>query len=116
MSELLDKMYYSIGEVSQITGLSTSLIRYWESEFPHLRPKTNKKGDRRYKAADIENIKIVQRLVKEEGYTLTGAKEYITKQKKTGNQQVGEKLEEIKSFLIALKSLLKETEGPELGR
>ena len=52
------KLYYTIGEVAAMLKVSASLIRFYEGEFPHLRPKTNKKGDRRYKMADIEAIKL----------------------------------------------------------
>jgi len=53
------KLYYSIGEVAKMLNLTASQIRFWESEFPHLRPKTNTKGDRRYRNSDIDQIKII---------------------------------------------------------
>lgn len=71
------KLYYSIGEVANMFGVKPSLIRFWENEFEVLKPTKNKKGNRMFTAEDIENLKIIFRLVKGEGYTLQGAKEKL---------------------------------------
>ncbi|MEX1001596.1 MAG: MerR family transcriptional regulator [Crocinitomicaceae bacterium] len=70
----MSKLYYSIGEVAEMFEVNTSLIRFWEKEFSIIKPKKNKKGNRMFTDKDIENLKRIHRLVKEEGYTLDGAK------------------------------------------
>ena len=72
--ELPDKLYYSIGEVAKAFDVNTSLIRFWEKEFPILKPKKNKKGNRFFSQEDIKNLKLIYHLVKERGYTLEGAR------------------------------------------
>jgi DNA-binding transcriptional MerR regulator len=71
-----------------------------------LRPKTNRKGDRRYRPEDIEQIKVIQRLVKEQGYTLQGAKEYLDKKKNVKNKEAVNQLKRIKVFLLELREIL----------
>ena len=78
----LTKLYYSIGEVAEMFGVTTSLIRYWESEFPTLRPGKNNRGERKFTARDIEQIELIYNLVKERGFTLEGAKKEISSLKK----------------------------------
>jgi len=73
----LTKLYYSIGEVSQMFDVSKSLIRYWESEFSILKPHKNSKGDRRFTKQNIEQLELIYHLVKEKGFTLEGAKKEI---------------------------------------
>ena len=70
----LEKLYYSITEVGEITGLKPHILRYWETEFPFLRPKRNRAGNRAYRKKDIEMILVIRRLLYDEGYTIEGAK------------------------------------------
>ncbi len=102
------KLYYSISEVSEMLGVSNSLIRFWESEFEFLKPKKNTRGDRRYMAKDIDNLKMVHHLVKEKGFTLAGARNAIADQKKFKRQKKAtlNKLKEIKKFLVELRGEL----------
>ena len=58
------KLYYSIGEVAKMFDINESTLRYWESEFPYLKPKTNSKNVRQYTEKDIEQIKVIYNLVK----------------------------------------------------
>ena len=69
-----DKLYYSIGEVAQITGIKPYVLRFWEKEFGLLRPKKNKAGNRSYQQKDIDLINQIKHLLYEEGYTIEGAK------------------------------------------
>ena len=102
------KLYYSIGEAAEILDVNTSLIRFWEKEFPILKPKKNKKGNRQFTKDDIENLKMIYHLVKERGFTLQGAKEKLKKGKGTTKKEVDivDSLEKVKSFLLDLKKEL----------
>ncbi len=73
----LTKLYYSIGEVASFFDVNTSLIRFWEKEFPQLKLKKNKKGNRLFTPKDIQTIDKIYILVKEKGYTLDGAKKAL---------------------------------------
>jgi Predicted transcriptional regulators len=68
------KLYYKIGEVAEMFGVNTSMIRYWEKEFDVLRPRKNKKGNRLFTQRDVRYIHIIYHLTKVKGYTLAGAK------------------------------------------
>lgn len=108
----LNKLYYSIGEVAELFNVNTSLIRFWEKEFHFTPTKKNAKGNRLYTVKDIENFNKIYQLVKEEGFTLEGAKKALKEKKSlakktdaidAGNQQLIEKLEQIKEKLLRLK-------------
>lgn len=107
--EQLTKLYYPIGEVADMLGVNTSLIRFWEKEFSQIRPKKNKKGNRLFTPKDIALLSTIYKLVKEEGHTLNGAKKAMKHQKYGGtgmisdHTQVIDKLEQIKSKLLTLK-------------
>lgn len=73
----IERMYWSIGEVAGELGVNTSLLRYWEKEFGTLRPKRTNKGDRLYTKDDIGQLRKIQHLVKEKGFTLQGAKDQL---------------------------------------
>jgi DNA-binding transcriptional MerR regulator len=68
------KTYYSISEVCGRMGVEPHVLRYWESEFPQLRPKKNRAGNRAYRDRDIDIIGTIKHLLYEEGYTIPGAK------------------------------------------
>ena len=70
------KVFYKIGEVSQITKLPAYVLRYWESEFSFLKPKKGRGGQRLYIRRDIETVLEIQRLLHEEGYTIAGLKRF----------------------------------------
>jgi len=104
----IEKRYYTIGEVADDLGVATSLIRFWESEFEIIKPKKNRKGNRQFTKDDVKNVKLIYHLVKEKGYTLNGAREFV---KNDVNAAVGkmdtlDSLKNIKSFLIQLKQEL----------
>lgn len=104
---LQDKLYYSIGEVAKAFDVNTSLIRYWEQEFPIIKPKKNKKGNRYFTPSDIENLKIIYHLVKEKGYTLDGARVALTTNTKISETiTIIDRLEFIKAELLKLKNSL----------
>jgi DNA-binding transcriptional MerR regulator len=104
----IEKVYYSIGEVAVMFKVNTSLIRFWEKEFDIIKPFKNKKGDRLFTQTDIENFRSIYRLVKEQGFTLQGAKEKLKQNKSdvTGNTEIIKTLEDLKDFLIEIKKEL----------
>ena len=105
--ELPDKLYYSIGEVAKAFDVNTSLLRYWEQEFPILRPKKNKKGNRYFTPEDLKNLKIIYHLVKEKGYTLDGARIALTTNSKISETiTMIDRLEFVKAELQKLKESL----------
>jgi len=69
-----DKRYYSISEVSRMTGLEQYVLRYWEKEFSTLRPRKNKGGNRLYTAEDVDLINQINHLRKNEGLTIPGVR------------------------------------------
>lgn len=75
------KTYYSISEVCRRTKLEPHVLRYWESEFPQLRPKKNRAGNRAYREKDIEIINFIRHLLYQEQYTIPGAKKKLSTMK-----------------------------------
>jgi len=73
----IQKLYYSITEVSRMIGEEQHVLRYWEREFSQLRPQKNRAGNRVYTQRDMAVLRIVQRLLRQERYTVAGAKEYL---------------------------------------
>ncbi|PJR04691.1 MerR family transcriptional regulator [Avrilella dinanensis] len=106
--DLPEKRYYSIGEVAKAFEVNTSLIRFWEKEFDVLKPRKNAKGNRMFTPEDIKNLQLIFHLVKEKGYTLDGAKEYLkqAKKKPLNTTDIILKLENIKKELINIKNNL----------
>jgi DNA-binding transcriptional MerR regulator len=103
MSDQIEKKFYTIGEVAEMIGEATSLIRFWEKEFTALKPHKTDRGTRKYSAKDIELIKYIHYLVKQKGYTLDGAKEALRKDQHTVSRaEVIAKLNDVKSFLTQL--------------
>ena len=104
---LPDELYYSIGEVAKAFNVNASLIRYWEQEFPIIKPKKNKKGNRYFTPEDIKNLKIIYHLVKEKGYTLDGARIALTTNSKISETiTMIDRLEFVKAELQKLKESL----------
>src|SRR5438067_13098403 len=73
----IKKLYYSISEVSRMVGLEQYILRYWETEFEELRPQKNRAGNRIYSNRDIKFILRVKELLREQRYTIEGAKHII---------------------------------------
>lgn len=73
----IKKLYYSISEVSKITNLEQYVLRYWESEFDELKPAKNRAGNRIYTNKDIQTILFIKKLLREERYTIEGAKQVL---------------------------------------
>ena len=73
----IKKLYYSISEVSKIAGLEQYVLRYWENEFEQLKPQKNRAGNRIYTNKDIQLILLLKKLLREEKYTIDGAKKVL---------------------------------------
>jgi DNA-binding transcriptional MerR regulator len=69
-----EKLYYSIGEVSKLLSVKQHVLRYWETQFPALKPKKNRAGNRTYKVRDIKYLISLKTLLYEKGYTIAGAR------------------------------------------
>ena len=99
------KLYYSIGEVAQMFNVTETLLRFWEKEFPTIKPQKAGRGVRQYTKADLEQVRLVYHLVKERGMTLQGARDAIRRDKSKGinrNIEVIEKLKDIRTELQAI--------------
>jgi DNA-binding transcriptional MerR regulator len=79
-----DKLYFKIGEVTDITGLESYVLRFWESEFPIISPKRTESGQRLYRKADVESILLIKNLLYVKKFTIEGAKKFL---KDTGKQR-----------------------------
>ncbi len=104
----ITKLYYSIGEVAEMFSVNASLIRFWEKEFDILKPKKNAKGNRLFTQKDVDNLKVIYHLVKERGFTLQGAKKKLRENKgdTIQNEEIVEKLKDIRQFLVELRDNL----------
>jgi len=96
------KLYYSIGEVAKMFDINESTLRYWESEFPHLKPKTNSKNVRQYTEKDIEQIKVIYNLVKVRGFKLAAARKMLNENRKNVDKSA-----DILEMMINLRDELK---------
>jgi len=101
IKEIPEKTFFSIGEVSQITGLPSYVLRFWENKFGSLHPQKSKGGHRYYQKKDIEQIFLIKNLLHKDGFTIQGAQKEIKKKKDTFN--VKELKEQLKDILKVLE-------------
>lgn len=106
--EEIKKQYYTIGEVARELDLTTSLIRFWETEFREVNPKKNRKGNRMYTPKDINTLRKIRYLLKEQKFTIKGAKERMGKDPEKIDSEIltKETLLKLQSFLLELKESL----------
>ena len=105
----MDKLYYTIGEVSEMLGESSSLVRFWTNSFSrYLKPKRNAKGNRLYTQEEIEVLKQIHLLVKVQGMTLDGAAKKMSSDKKAVDVKVKvlESLKSIREQLVEVRKSL----------
>ncbi|MCQ2182921.1 MAG: MerR family transcriptional regulator [Bacteroidales bacterium] len=105
----MEKLFYSIGEVSELLGASVSLIRYWSNVFERfIKPQRNAKGNRQYTKEDIEVLKQIQFLVKEKGLSLDGAARQLASDRTSveGRVKALESLKSIREQLVQIKNSL----------
>ena len=107
--KIMEKLYYTIGEVAEILGENTSLVRFWSNSFTkYLKPKRNAKGNRLYTKDDVETLKQIHFLVKEQGMTLDGAAKKMAADRKKVDSKVKalDSLKEIRKQLVNVKKSL----------
>lgn len=97
------KLYYSIKEVAQMFDVRESTLRYWETEFPLLKPKTVGQSVRQYTEKDIEQVRIIYNLIKVRGFKIAAARKYLSK-----NRTGVDKSSDILNTLISVRDELKE--------
>lgn len=109
-----DKLYFRIGEVSKLCRLPAYVLRFWETEFPQLKPTKSSTGQRMYRRRDVENVLVIRRLLYEEGFTIAGAREKLKSETRSHKDQVlpfpkqpnGERLRRVRQGLQDILQLL----------
>lgn len=105
--ELLDKLYFKIGEVSDISGVPTYVLRFWESEFSQIKPRRTESGQRQYKKSDVELILKIKQLLYNNKFTIQGAKRHLLSEiKKNKIDPLSETIAEIRKELQSIRDLL----------
>jgi DNA-binding transcriptional MerR regulator len=104
----MEKLYYSIAEVSKILGINASNLRFWEKEFKQLKPRRNEKGTRFYTQDDINVVKQIMYLVNDQNLTLEGARQKLNQKKNhvAKQQELIERLKRIKQELKGISKSL----------
>ena len=102
------KLYYSIGEVAQMLGVSETLLRFWEKKFPQLNPKRAGRDIRQYRQEDVETAKMIYHLVKERGMTLDGAQRRLRDNGDAArrNYELVNRLKAIREELVSMRDAL----------
>ncbi len=98
------KLFYRIGEVSRLTGLEPYVLRYWETEFPQLKPDKGSSGQRLYKQKDLDHILLIKQLLYKDGYTISGARKKLNGR---GERDLGAAIETAKKELREILEILK---------
>jgi DNA-binding transcriptional MerR regulator len=99
-----DKLYYKIGEVSDIADVPAYVLRFWESEFKRIAPKRTSSGQRLYRKSDVDLILKIKDLLYNKKYTIPGARRYLSGRRPSDED--GALLEEIRFGLLEIKSIL----------
>ena len=102
------KKYYAIGEVADMFGVTETLLRYWEKEFPSIQPRKSGRNVRQYSQEDIEEIRVIHNMVKVRGMKLAAAREAIAKNhdKENSTTDLMERLQDIRAELVSLRKEL----------
>ncbi len=104
------KKFYGIAEVAEQFNVAESLLRFWEKEFPNIKPRKNGRGIRMYTKEDIEEVRLVYNLLKVRGMKIAAAKQVLSKNKKAANDtsEIINRLQSIKTELLEISRELKE--------
>ena len=101
--DIPDKLYFRIGEVSNLTGLPTHVLRFWESEFSRIRPKRTASGQRLYTRRDIELILHIKNLLYDRKFTIQGARQHLATQ--PSRKEASTTTQLLKDLRLELKSI-----------
>jgi DNA-binding transcriptional MerR regulator len=82
-----DKLYFRIGEVARLCRLPAYVLRFWETEFPQLKPAKSSSGQRMFRQRDVENALRIKKLLYEEGFTIAGARQQLKEEARTARRQ-----------------------------
>ena len=82
-----DKLYFRIGEVARLCRLQAYVLRFWETEFPQLKPVKSSTGQRMYRRRDVESVIRIKKLLYEDGYTIAGARSQLKEESKSERNQ-----------------------------
>jgi DNA-binding transcriptional MerR regulator len=104
--DIPDKLYFRIGEASKIVKLPTYVLRFWETEFPRMRPKRTSSGQRLYTRKDLELIFKIKNLLYEKKFTIQGARRHLSAKAGKKDMPVKQLLKELHSELNSIKDLL----------
>lgn len=115
MTDTLDKKYYKIREVSDILGLPAPTLRFWETEFPELKPRRNEAGTRFYTPRDIETLRIIRYLVKDKGLKLAAAREML-RTNRDGLSRKSDVVDRLRAIRASLQGLLDAMNARRPGR
>jgi DNA-binding transcriptional MerR regulator len=115
---MVEKLYYTMGEVTEMFDVEASLIRYWCSQFSCLRPKRNAKGNRLFSQQDVERLKRIHHLLKEKKMTIEGAQKAMRKrnieaEEKDSDIELLEQLQSLRSMLVEMRESIGEEESIE---
>ncbi len=108
-----NKLFYKISEVSKMTALEAYVLRYWETEFPSLRPKKSRGGQRTYERKDIELVMQIKKLLYEEGMTIAGARKVLTRRGPKTERNLSLFFGQLKHQLQEIVKLTQSTEPKE---
>ncbi|HUI77604.1 MAG TPA: MerR family transcriptional regulator [Bryobacteraceae bacterium] len=105
-----EKLYFRIGEVAQLCRLPAYVLRFWETEFPHLKPVKSSTGQRMYRRKDVESVLHIKQLLYQEGFTIAGARQQLRVENKTDKKQTPlpfpERASDLKYIRQGLKDIL----------
>ena len=104
-TEIPDKLYFKIGEVSKIAGLPSHVLRFWESEFKRIKPRRTASGQRSYTQKDVALILEIKHLLHEKKFTIDGARKYLSS-KARAKLTDRDFLEDLKAELTSIRDLL----------
>ena len=104
-TKIPDKLYFKIGEVSQISGLPSHVLRFWESEFKKIKPRRTASGQRSYTQKDVAMILEIKHLLHDKKFTIEGARKYLNSRTRseTGDKSM---LQDVQRELISIRNLL----------
>ena len=100
-----NKIFYRVGEVGQLVGVESYVLRYWEKMFPQLKPEKDEAGQRVYTRSDIDVVLRIKNLLYEERYTIDGARKKLKEERKNTRKPENSKSEDVQELLAILKNV-----------